>query len=690
MTVSKLHEYMTDKIVPESVVPQNIAACLMEDNPTIPELDAFTFLNRVRALGIGSADFLYLLKGCGAPEEAIEKIESNPAMNLQTLIVTLDGSGLTSKDYTRMLYTARQMWERTLTMQISDLEDEDDDPIPPPAEISDETDEYISDNDSTENGADDLTEDPDENKDDDVQSIPAVHTGKIAAAAVGACVLLGLSGVMNFFDLTKPSEPVISAHYAADHTEIFSNIYTAYTAGKLGGGSSFSMTPDDCNLFGKLMIELPEELGVYSFANSAAAAEKNRITLYNSIEDALVTKAIISPPEGAHFVEVFTKNDRLYAIFSDSNNAGFTAFDSSGKALFSMHQAGVLTDIAVDDTGISLGTVYIPDYNKSFTIDDHEEYMPVIYLDGKGKVLPAYNIALTDSTDGCGYAVYGKYDPETGAAIRTAAALGDPVYSDADNFMAVMKNESSYDIISEHADGTQLVNAEVASLSACDMGDKEILVISDATAPTDSSTPATETVANLIATAEKYENGADIIYLRGHDMKPISAIVNIPAEISAIRLNGNTLYVYGENGIQMAADISDPTSPVLIEFTDTYGVIKGDLALCGEVSDKLVRFSLYQMTDSEIKEISSTTKLVNAIGDAPKLGGGNTFYIESAERCGAAYSYFDGVSVVSEFALFGKSNTAHTLFDDKTGFTSAATINERLHLIYDSNSLIAK
>ena len=119
MTVSKLYDYMTEKVVPESVMPQNISAVLMDDeNPTIPELDAFTFLNRVRALGIGSADFLYLLKGCNAPEEAVEKIENNPAMNLQTLIVTLDGSGLTSQDYTRMLYTARQIWERTLTMRL--------------------------------------------------------------------------------------------------------------------------------------------------------------------------------------------------------------------------------------------------------------------------------------------------------------------------------------------------------------------------------------------------------------------------------------------------------------------------------------------------------------------------------------------------------------------------------------------
>lgn len=107
-----------ERVVPESLLPQNIPASLMDEDSAPPELDAFTFLNRLRSLGIGSADFLYLLKGCGAPAEAVDKIEQHPDMNLQSLIVTLDGSGLTPKDYTRMLYTARQLWERTITMRL--------------------------------------------------------------------------------------------------------------------------------------------------------------------------------------------------------------------------------------------------------------------------------------------------------------------------------------------------------------------------------------------------------------------------------------------------------------------------------------------------------------------------------------------------------------------------------------------
>ncbi len=697
MTVSKLHEYMTEKIVPESVVPQNIAACLMEDNPTIPELDAFTFLNRVRALGIGSADFLYLLKGCGAPEEAIEKIENNPAMNLQTLIVTLNSSGLTSKDYTRMLYTARQMWERTLTMQISDIEENEDENEPSPAyvPVKEATDydpaDTDEDKDEDDVNDDESPDEDDDNSDDDYEGAdgqPSVHTGKITAAAVGACVLLGLNVAIDMAELNKPVEPVITAHYAADHTEVFSQIYTAYTAGKIGGGNSYSLTNDDSELFGNMLIEYPEALGVHNIGNSAFSAESNEITLYTSIDGTLTTKAIIAPPDGAEFVDVFTRNDKLYAVFSDSNNAGFTAFDSNGNALFSMHQSGVLTDIAIDDSGISFGTVYIPDYDKSFTIDDYAEYMPVIYLDGKGKVLPAFNIALSDSINGCGYALFGKYDLNNGAALRTAAALGDPVYSDADNFMAVMKNENGYEIIKANKEGGELDTTELSSLSACDMGDKLVSIPSETAESADSGSAATD--ANIVASAEKAENGADIVYLRDHELKPVSAIVNIPAEIKSLRLTGDMLYIYGKEGIIMVADISDPYSPQLIEFTKTYGITKDDHALCATLSDDLIRFTLYRKDENGISEAGGSSKIVKSVGSSPALCGGNTLYIGSAERCGAAYTYFDGVSVISEYTLFGKSNTAHTLFDDKTGFTSAAIIGEELHLIYGSNSIVVK
>ena len=48
---------------------------------------------------------------------------------------------------------------------------------------------------------------------------------------------------------------------------------------------------------------------------------------------------------------------------------------------------------------------------------------------------------------------------------------------------------------------------------------------------------------------------------------------------------------------------------------------------------------------------------------------------------GAAYRYFDGVSVVDEFAELGRSRSLHTLYDDKTGYTGAAVVDGSLKLL---------
>ena len=58
----------------------------------------------------------------------------------------------------------------------------------------------------------------------------------------------------------------------------------------------------------------------------------------------------------------------------------------------------------------------------------------------------------------------------------------------------------------------------------------------------------------------------------------------------------------------------------------------------------------------------------------------NSFVINGAECSGAAYRYFDGVSMVDEFAELGRSRSLHTLYDDREGFTAALS-GDRLALI---------
>lgn|GEM_PF-5858238 len=706
MTVSKLYDYMTEKVVPESVMPQNIAAVLMDDeNPTLPELDAFTFLNRVRALGIGSADFLYLLKGCNAPAEAVEKIENNPAMNLQTLIVTLDGSGLTSQDYTRMLYTARQIWERTLTMRLDRVqavpteEDEEDypyDEYEPEEETSGNTEDIYEENEAEAEEADDIPENDDfdydddiaDNDDDEYDEESPYHKKMITASFICGGLLIGLCAAINYmgFERSDIAKPI--SQFSADSGELFAELHTAYNAGNIGG-EALPFTRDDSVLFGTILIQQPDALGSYSLGASAFSAMPDSITVYISGEDSVSVKCTIAPPEGAEFVDIVCSEDKLTAVFADDDSAGFTCYDESGKALFTTVQMGALTDIYADKDSISLGTVYIPEYTESFTIEDTDKYLPVFTLDGEQHTIPHDRIITDGTALGCGYAVYGDYSLQNGEAISSTAALGSPVYSDAEEFLAVMRLSDGCRLISLDSEGLPEAK-DIVNINGCAMGDVVMTKLSEDTEPYDSVlTPEEE--QPLIATAEKAEDGTDCVYLRGIRLEPVSVISNIPCKITSLRIDGGILYIYDENGVAVTADISDPTAPKLVQFTAANGIVKEDLALCSELTDKNVKLTLYRRgEDRQVSEVSSSTVLTSSTDSStsPQLCGGNTMYLGSEELCGAAYTYFDGVSVISEYTVFGKTNTSYTLFDDKNGFTAAAEIDGAVHLIYGESSYV--
>ena len=369
MTVSEIRSLMLEKVIPESLLPQNIAVCLMDENAAPPELDAFTFLNRLRSLGIGSADFLYLLKGCGAPEEAVLKIEQHPDMNLQTLIVTLESSGLTPKDYTRMLYTARQLWEHTITMRIDSGEleaaaesrqEEQPEPQDPagseesaeqeapaaeestPEESAETTEptepsepsrpvrtarqkkrrtEESYEDESPEQEApvltarqkkrtiDDLAEElgiaaeiedePEEKytarqrkrrKEEAApetepeqpaevrEDSPKARRNAIIAAAVGAAVLFAIDPLMDILGFTAPGSSGGEFQFASDNAAVFSEIYTAYTNGRISSGNTQKLSENE-QVFGDMLISSGKELGVFSGGNTLWSAEPDGISV---------------------------------------------------------------------------------------------------------------------------------------------------------------------------------------------------------------------------------------------------------------------------------------------------------------------------------------------------------------------------------------------------------------------------
>lgn len=784
MTVSQIRSYMAEKIIPESVMPQNISVCLLdEEDRVIPELDAFTFLNRVRALGIGSADFLYLLKGCGAPEEAIEKIENNPAMNLQNLIVTLDSSGLTSQDYTRMLYTARQVWERTLTMRMdkkqldkfredhdpatvlldaSDLpteliaqspqeddefeddpvtellptgaysadeeygeDDEDDDPptqLLSASQTTDEDDEPLSEfigrqladieqpevltarqlphneEDIAENeddepqrevltarqkpkkeyiGRSDYDEFYDENKP------VARHNGKIAASAVGAALLIGLNAAMYVFGFAQTTELPPAAVYATDNTEVFNGIYSSYTGGKLGAQDVTAYSNDRSEVFGSMLIQQPAELGVYSVGSRAFAVEPDLITVYEAADGQAFEAFTIQPPDGAEFIEIAESADRLTAVYMSENAAGMIAYNADGQTLYSAEQCGVLTDVYIYMDEISLGTVYTPPFTQSFTLEQTEHYLPQFTLDGTLSVMLPTEVMLTRS-EGCSYAVHGSYSLADGSLKERTAALGDPVFSGAEEFFAVMREDIGFTLLGKGTQEQPIITAQTGDILACDIGDTFVTELSDDAEPYGSTLQVKREQA-LTATAETDEAGT-VVYLRGFDYRPVSAITNIKGEVSALKIRGGILYILDKNGVLMAADISQPDKPVILELTASQGIVDGDTALCSSVSGSMVKLTAYSRDEQTVTEAGSTSRIVTlADGKSVAMCGGNTLFL-GKEQYGAAFSYFDGVSRISEYALFGRTKITHSMFD-KGDFICAAELDGALYLIYENGSI---
>lgn len=749
MTVSKLREYMLEKLIPEKVMPQNIMTFLMDEEAELPELDAFTFLNRLRALGIGSADFLYLLKGCGAPREAVEKIEQNPAMNLQKLIVTLEGSGLTPQDYTRMLYTARQLWERTLTMRleaetgersiIDEASAEDIDypqaysgnaeaepapceqelsefpditqgdescesdeeiqggavqlaeetPLPEPKNVPDGTGEFIAvtadsfhieipddDNDAVDEAAEEpeTADEPDEafvfepqerDERSEIRENSPFRLGAVVASAIGAAVLFVLSAVLGATGFEQLAE-VIEAHYAADSAEIFGEIYSSYNSGILGGNNVCAMPSERLCRYGGLLVKSGGQLGVYSQGDIAYAAEKERIEVYRLADGELTYLSEINPPNGCEFIRVFEQDGGVFAVFS-GEVCGFTRLEN-GAAKFVSSQDGILTDISLGDGFIRFGSVYVPGFTESFSVEQDDHFLPAIGV-GERSVIPPQSV-LVSGEAGCGYAISVCYDLADGAPTECSAVLGNPVYASADGNMAVLMTDGGsmlygrgQQLVSEPED--ELVTEAAGEVFACDYDNN-----------------------GLLATAERTENGV-VVNLRARGLTPIAVLANFGGEISALELEDGILYIIGADGGVTAMNCTDPHKPEAVELTAATGTVRGEYALCEERTPSGIRFVLYGETEDGISELASYTKNLTAEElSTLETGGANTMYIGGADCCGVCYSYFDGVSVVSEYSLFGKQRKISTLFDDKEGFVLAAGFGEDLYLKYSGGTLV--
>lgn len=792
MTVEEMRRAMREKVVPEEVVPQNVVNCLIDEDAEPPKLDAFAFLMRLRTLGIGSADFIALLEGCDAPESVVNKIKQNPAMNLQGLVLTLEGSELTTEDYTRMLLTARQVWERTLTLRLErsekisldmkteseeaeeehsesskedvygeteepDSADEDDfyydedlqemsftavfnkineeiregvltaeAPAAEPEEvredaqtaeaaadvsepredqlieetdaesdsfaaafdkiksgkqlavtteiekqaaagavgdttalvgideellresfdnISEETDETEEPLNETADYNEDYEDDIDET-DEDENTSRVYHKGAIIGGAVGAAVLVGAGFFIGRYAVGKDAR---SFHYAEDSVEIFNKIYHAYNDDEEpvpGGDKAYAMESGDCReIFGDLLI------GGGDNKNSFASFSYNDMTYTLSEESISVSKTengtvtpleALVPPEKARFVAAFDDNGKLYAMFS-GKQSGFMKI-SGGKAELMVRQDGVLTDFDMSGGEMRLGTVYTPSFGHTFEIADEDMYLP---RTGAAELKPisAQDVIISE-TKGYSYGVSAEYSAENGELQDVCAVIGDPVAASADGRFALN-------------------------------GDTGILLKADdnkfAVENTDKLSRATFYKNGCAVVGETSEDGSvPDIMLFDTEFQHKANLTGLSEKVSGMWFDDGVLAVKCGSGSPIYTDCSVLDAPKLLSVKTEDGVVMGNSALTFAADDKALVITRYDLANGAAQKTAEYSKELSSEISDVKFGGAETAAV-NGNQSGAAYSYFDGVSVISEYVVFADGAQPQTVsvFDDKTGFTAA-------------------
>lgn len=476
-----------------------------------------------------------------------------------------------------------------------------------------------------------------------VVSIPDEHTyhkGAIITAAVGAAVLVGASVVVDVF-AGDPNAKTIA--YAEISNDIFDEIYRAYYDEEAGGDKAEAYVHDYQTLFGDLLVN-SGGFGTFSDGENIYSVTEETISVNVFKNGALTAADALLPPDGTRFAAVFDDRGTLVAVFGGKRECGYMRI-SGGSTLYTVRQDGFLTDFALEEDGVMLGSVYTPSFSRSFKAEDIEVFMPSVGVEKT--VMPVENVILSQ-TEGYSYAVSARYSLTNGETESVYAAVGDPVFASSDGRF-VMSGEEKYLLIKS---GETILTAEAESDSRVAFSKKGCAVGKDNT-------------VNLLS----------------EDFVLMSQIANLPPSSlpqgnmpESMRFKGDMLLIYGDAGLCRAADCSDIENPVIVALKEVNGAANSENALVLSAGGQGAELSYYILENGGAKEKYKFTKPLSAEESSTLKFGGVDAVVLDGERCGASFSYFDGVSVISNYAVMsaGKLETSvKELFDDKTGFTLA-------------------
>ena len=503
---------------------------------------------------------------------------------------------------------------------------------------------------------DDEDEPLDEEDDDDyedelsrkIRRTPKKYNVKaLVAGAIGAAALTVLSVAAG--TISKKTPDIV---FAEKNEDIFSRIFSSYST-EIIGGDTICEYSDSCEIFGDLLINknggmsFSDDKTVYTVTSEKISSERFDGEVLDSAE-------YIEPPTKTAFVTAFQQDGALYCVFSGDNNekgekeCGYMKI-KDGTTLFTVRQDGILSDFSLDDGKISLGSVYVPKYTRNFSAEDAEVYLPRLGKNDKTP-LTAENIALS-GTDGCSFAVCAQYTLENGENTAAKAVLGNPVSASAD-FRAALNGKTEdkeYGLLVNFKDTLSARRCEKISAAAFGEG---------------------------FAVTLEGENAN----LRAADFTAKCELSNLSEKAQKLKIMDKNLLVGNDDGFFSAFDCSNIDEPSAVKLTKTNGIVSGDNAAVFSIDGGLT--ITYYKNEGETAKILGEYKKSFSDDELKTLVLKVTETTAFADdSCGAAFEYFDGVSVVSQYVVFGKNEGEKTLYDDRTGFTRAFSSGGKIYAV---------
>lgn len=484
-----------------------------------------------------------------------------------------------------------------------------------------------------------------------------IHKGAIVAAAVGVAALIAVNIALSVYFSTHKEKKI---EYAADASAIFTDIYYAHNDNVAGGDTVFEFQTDHSDVFGNLLL-CGNGLGAFTAGNGIYSVSENKITTAVFEDGELRTLGHFEPADGTHFVAAFEADGALIAMYT-GNECGYLKIKGD-QTLYMVRQSGVLTDFAFENGEIKIGSVYTPRFYETFNAEKTEVYLPKVGVGADMKPIDTANVILSN-TKGYSYAFSASYNVSNGIASSAKAAMGDPVYASADGCFMMNGSETS------KRDGTTEYG----------------LLINAASAVPGSNEPLTKKIGKIGCAATfaggsaAYEDG--MIVVRDREFNVCGALGKLTRKPTELRFSGNVLIASDENGAFLAADCSNTAAPpVVLQLTQASGSCSDEAAVTLERLANGVKITRYMLENGAAKEISTFTRELPDEQARTLVCGTANAMITRSDCCGAAYSYFDGVSVISEYVTLSDASETATLFDDKTGFEYAFAIGDKVYAV---------